>query len=326
MEINRKNIRVLSLLGHRGTFSHTMLELADAGEDICVLTADLADLTGLERFKTTYPDKFYNIGIAEQNMVGIAAGLARYGSNIFITTYANFLTMRPYEQIRMHLGYMKHNVKLIGTGAGLSMGMSGNSHFGLEDISLMRSIPNMTIISPADCTETYKALCAVSKLNGPAYIRLSGPLNHPIVYKEDYSFEIGRAVTLTEGTDILLISTGTVTSECQKAISILKDNNISVAHLNMHTIKPLDKQSILSYISDSKLIVTVEEHSIIGGLGSAVADILAEHSVHSPLLKLGLPDSFGVSGDAEFLRTYYRLKANMIAEDIMNYLHQFTTF
>lgn len=317
MELNRKNIRLLSLLGHRGTFSHTMLELADANEDICVLSADLADLTGLERFRSTYPERFFNVGIAEQNMVGIASGLSRYGYTTFITTYANFLTMRPYEQIRMNLGYMKHNVKLIGTGAGLSMGMSGNSHFGLEDISLMRSIPNMTIISPADCTETYKALYAAAKTEGPMYIRLSGPLNHPIVYKEDYHYEIGKAITLKKGTDIVIIATGTVISECLKAASILEaKGNLSVAVINMHTIKPIDKDIIQQYASTANLLVSVEEHSIIGGLGSAIADELASMPLHSPLLKLGLPDSFGVVGDANFLAEYYGLKADMIAQNI----------
>lgn len=320
MELNKKSIRLLSLLGHRGTFSQTMLELAETGKDICVMAADLADLTGLERFRTSYPARFFNIGIAEQNMVGIASGLSRYGSTVFITTYANFLTMRAYEQIRMNLGYMKHNVKLIGTGAGLSMGISGNSHFGLEDISLMCSIPNMTVISPADCTEAYKALCAAAQTEGPMYIRLSGPLNHPIVYKEDYTFEIGKAVTLKEGTDILLISTGAVTSECLKAASILEKEGFSIAVINMHTIKPLDKKSLLPYFSTVKLIVTVEEHSLMGGLGSAVSNLLATYSSHAPLLKLGLPDSFGVPGDAEFLANYYRLKASMIAEDIKNHI------
>lgn len=320
MELNRKNIRLLSLLGHRGTFSQTMCELAESGEDICVLTADLADLTGLDRFRSTFPKRFFNVGIAEQNMIGIASGLSRYGSTVFVTTYANFLTMRAYEQIRMNLGYMTHNVKLIGTGAGLSMGMSGNSHFGLEDISLMRSIPNMTVISPADCAETYKALYAAAHINGPMYIRLSGPLNHPIVYKEDYNFEIGKAVTLKKGTDILLISTGSVTSECLKSCSLLEENGISATLLNMHTIKPLDSAALLPYISTAKLIVTIEEHSIIGGIGSAVSDVLASYSSHAPLLKLGLPDAFGVSGDADFLADYYRLKGDKIAEDIMKYL------
>lgn len=321
MEITKKNIRLLSLLGHRGTFSQTMCELAESGKDICVMTADLADLTGLEHFRNSYPDRFFNIGIAEQNMIGIASGLSRYGSTVFVTTYANFLTMRAYEQIRMNLGYMKHNVKLIGTGAGLSMGLSGNSHFGLEDISLMRSIPNMTIISPADCLETYKALYAAANIDSPMYIRLSGSLNHPIVYKNDYKFTIGKAVVLREGSDILIISTGAVTSECLKACALLEKNNISATLINMHTLKPLDNTTIFPYISTAKIIVTVEEHSIIGGLGSAVSDVLSEYNNHAPLLKLGLPDEFGVPGDADFLSNYYRLTSDKITEDILTKLN-----
>lgn len=317
MEITKKNIRLLSLLGHRGTFSQTMCELAESGKDICVMTADLADLTGLEHFRNSYPDRFFNIGIAEQNMIGIASGLSRYGSTVFVTTYANFLTMRAYEQIRMNLGYMKHNVKLVGTGAGLSMGMSGNSHFGLEDISLMRSIPNMTIVSPADCTETYKALCAAANIDGPMYIRLSGPLNHPIIYKDDYDFEIGKAIILKEGSDILLISTGPVTNECLKACNLLEKNGVSTTLINMHTLKPLDQTALIPYITTAKLVVTVEEHSIIGGLGSAVSDVLSSYSTHAPLLKLGLPDEFGVAGDTNFLADYYRLTYTKIVEDIL---------
>lgn len=320
MELNRKNIRLLSLLGHRGTFSTTMSELAASGKDICVMCADLADLTGLDRFRTAYPDQFMNIGIAEQNMIGIAAGFSRYGSSVFVTTYANFLTMRAYEQIRMNLGYMKHNVKLIGTGAGLSMGMSGNSHFGLEDLSLMRAIPNMTIISPADCTEAYKALCAAADTPGPMYIRLSGPLNHPIIYKEDYSFEIGKSIVLKEGQDITMIGTGPIISECLKAAEILEQESLSVAVINMHTLKPFDSESIVARSTAGKLIVTVEEHSIIGGLGSAVAEILCEIPNHTPLCKIGLPDSFGVAGDSSFLTDYYGLNANALANKIRSAL------
>lgn len=319
MEINNKTIRFLSLLGHRGTFSHTMMELAKFDKNIFVLTADLADLTGLNRFSSTYSNRFLNIGIAEQNMIGIASGLSRYGFTVFATTYANFLTMRPYEQIRMNLGYMKHNVKLVGTGAGLSMGNSGNSHFGLEDISLMRSIPNMVVISPADCTETYKALYSISKINSPAYIRLSGPLNHPIIYKKDYNFQIGKAIMLKEGTDIIIFSTGTVTHECLLAASLIEEKGISTAVINMHTIKPLDIDIIFSSSSFAQLFVTVEEHSIIGGLGSAVSEVLSSVSTHPPLLKLGLPDMFGISGDTNFLNNYYRLTAPQIAEDILKF-------
>lgn len=325
MEFNKKNMRLLSLLGHRGTFSKAVCDLAESGEDICVLTADLADLTGLEHFYTDYPDRFFNIGIAEQNMIGIAAGLSRYGSCVFATTYANFLTMRPYEQIRMNLGYMQHNVKLIGTGAGLSMGMSGNSHFGLEDISLMCSIPNMTVISPADCTEAYKCISAAAKTSGPMYIRLSGPLNQPMVYKEDYDFKIGQAVTLKEGSDIIIISTGSVAFECLKAAELLENNHsLSTAVINMHTLKPIDENIIQSYANRGKLIVTVEEHSVIGGLGSITANILSSYSAHTPLYKIGLPDSFGVSGSANFLAEYYGLKAPLIAESILSRLEDYS--
>lgn len=317
MEINKKNIRMLSLLGHRGTFAFSMSELAEQKKDICVMTADLCDLTGLEKFSIKYPDYFINVGIAEQNMIGIAAGLSRYGTTVFATTYANFLTMRAYEQIRMNLGLMQHNVKLIGTGAGLSMGLSGNSHFGLEDVALMRAVPNMKVICPADCLEEYKVLQLAQKERGPMYIRMSGALGQPVVYTTDYDYKIGKAVVLREGTDVVIISTGTVTYECIKAAEILEQQGISVCVVNMHTIKPIDRELILEKVRENNLIVTVEEQSVIGGLGSAVEEVLSDSNSRVRMIHLGLPDKFGISGDYDYLKKYYRLEGEFIADDIL---------
>lgn len=316
MIFDKKNARFLSMLGHRGTFSIMMTELAEQMDNLIVMTADMGYLTGLEKFKQKYPEQFYNVGIAEQNMIGIAAGLAKAGNIIFATTYANFITMRSYEQIRLNLGYMKFNVKVVGTGGGLSMGMSGNSHYGLEDMALMRAIPNIMVVSPADGIEIAKTLLAAAKHEGPMYIRLSGALNQPSVYKEDYNFELGKAITLKEGTDLTIIATGTMVYESLKAAEELEAQGISVQVVNMHTIKPLDTQVIDKALKETKLIVTVEEHSIIGGLGSAVADYKSTKSTLVPQLKIGLPDEFGVVGEYKYLLEYYGLTAKHIAQRV----------
>lgn len=319
MIFDKKNIRFLSMLGHRGAFSVAVTELAEKMDNLIVLSADLATLTGLERFKTKYPEKFYNIGIAEQNMIGISAGLAKEGYVVFATTYANFITMRSYEQVRMNLGYMKFNVKLIGTGAGVSMGSSGNSHYGIEDIALMRAIPNITVVSPADDVEVAKSIFAAAKFEGPMYIRLTGPMNNPIVYKEDYNFEIGKAITLREGKDLTIIATGSMVYESIMAADILEKQGLSVSVMNMHTIKPLDLDAINKAINTTNLIVTVEEHSKIGGLGSAVAEYKSTLKTLVPQLFIGLPDNFGKVAEYRYLLDKYGLTSQKIADKISSY-------
>lgn len=317
MEINSASARMLSKLGLRGSFAVTLLEQAGLDERLIVMTADLTTLTGLERFKNTYPDRLINIGIAEQNMVGIGAGIAKEGYNVFITTYSNFLAMRSYEQIRMHLGYMKLNVKVVGTGSGLAMGMSGNSHYGIEDVALMRAIPGLTVLSPSDGVETVKATIAASKFNGPVYIRLTGGLNSNMVYREDYDFEIGKAVTLKEGKDVTIIATGPMVYESLLAAKILEERGISVAVINMHTIKPLDSSVLDIACKKSKLIVTVEEHTVVGGLGGAVAEYKATLSNSPRQLFIGLPDKFGKVGEYKYLLDKYGLTAERIANKII---------
>lgn len=318
MEFNRKSARFFSMLGHRGTFVNAVTELGEEYDNLMVVTADMSTLTGLDRFNKKFPDKFLNVGIAEQNMIGISAGLAKAGRIVFATTYANFITMRSYEQIRINLGYMQFNVKIVGTGGGLSMGMSGNSHYGLEDIALMRAVPNMVVISPADGIEASKALLAAAKYKGPVYIRLSGGLNQPIVYVEDYDFQIGMAKRLREGTDVAIIATGTMVFEALNAAKKLEDNGISAQVIDMHTIKPLDEDMVKSLLDQVKLIVTVEEHSIIGGLGSAVSEVKARFATQTAQLTIGLPDAFGTIGSYEYLCDYYGLTAEKIAEKILD--------
>lgn len=311
-KISAANTRVWSKLGPRGTLGLAMLELGDR-ENLMVLTADLAKTSGLERFKTMHPDKFLNMGISEQNMITFAGGLANEGHLVYVTTFANFAAMRSYEQVRLHLGYMNLNVKLIGIGSGFAMTMFGNTHYGIEDIALMRAIPNLTVVSPADGAEIFKLLEASANYQGPMYIRLTGVTNHPIVYKEDYEFTIGKAITLKEGRDVTIIATGSMVSASLKAAEILENEGIEASVVNMHTIKPLDYSIIEKACESSKLIVTVEEHSVIGGLGGAVAEFKSTQSNSPKQLFIGLPDKFEKPGDYKFLLEKYGLTGEQIA-------------
>lgn len=313
------NARVWAKLGQRGTFGVTMLELGAEIDNLLVLTADLATTSGLDRFKKTYPDKFLNIGIAEQNMVGIAAGLAKEGNVVFCTTFATFAAMRSFEQTRLHMGYMGLNVKLVGLASGFAMGMFGNTHYGMEDIALMRAIPNLVIISPADCAEVVKACEAAALYHGPVYIRLTGIMNNPMVYREDYNFDIGKAVTLRQGSDVTLIATGSMVHQALETAKLLDNKSISSSVVNMHTLKPIDT-SIICEACDKKLIVTIEEHSIIGGLGSAVSEFKSRLSSAPKQLFIGIPDSFQKAGDYKYLLEQNGLTAPQIAERIMEEL------
>lgn len=319
ISVDSLNIKIWSKLGARGTFGLALLELGKIAQDLMVLTADLANTSGLDRYQNIYPEKFLNIGIAEQNLIGIASGMAKEGKNVFVTSFATFAAMRSYEQIRFELGYMGSNVKVVGLASGVAMGMFGVSHYGFEDLSIMRAIPGLTVLSPADGTEIVKTVSAMMEFKGPAYIRLTGTMNNPIVYKEDYCFEIGKAVVLKTGRDVAIIATGTMVHESLIAAEILEKLSISVMVINMHTIKPLDRETVVNVCRASKLIVTVEEHSIIGGLGGAVAECKAKLKNSPPQLRIGLPDKFGQAGEYRYLLEKYGLVAKKIAETIVGH-------
>jgi transketolase len=282
-----------------------------------VISADLGNSSGLDRFKKTYPDQFLNVGIAEQNMIGVAAGLAKEGFNVFATSFAPFITMRAAEQVRMNLGYMNMNVKAVAIGSGVSMAFLGNSHYGIEDAAVMRSIPNITVVCPADCAEIFKTIQAAAKFEGPMYIRLTGAVGNPPVYSEDYAFEIGKAVVLREPADVTFIATGSMVYESLEAANLLEEKGIKAGVINMHTIKPLDASAIELALKHSKLIVTVEEHSVIGGLGSAVAEYKAAKRHAPPQLILGLPDAFDVTGEYRYLLERHGLVASKISEAVV---------
>ncbi len=318
LEITSSNARQWSRLGSRGVLGQAILSLAETKQNLMVLSADLANSSGLGRFKNAYPDKFLNIGIAEQNMIGVAAGLAKEGFVVFATSFAPFISMRCSEQIRMNLGYMNLNIKVVAIGSGVAMAFLGNSHYGIEDASIMRSIPNLTVVSPADCAEIVKTVFAAAEYEGPMYIRLTGEGNNPIVYKEDYNFEIGKAITLREGSDITIIANGTMVYESLEAAKLLELQGLSATVVNMHTIKPLDTSVIDKAVASSKVIVTVEEHSVIGGLGGAIAEYKTALRNAPPQLIIGLPDYFGKVGEYRYLLDKYGLTAKQITERIVN--------
>ncbi len=312
IEYNRKSIRMWSLLGPSGALGTAAIELAETDQRVLMLTADLCFFSGLERFKSAYPDRIYNVGIAEQNMIGVAAGLAKEGFIPFANTYASFCASRCADQVRVNMSYMKLPIKLIGLTAGYGAGVLGATHMSIEDISLMRALPNITILSPADCTEAVKAIIATAKTSEPTYIRLTGPMNTPIVYTEDYRFQIGKAITLQAGEDVCIIATGSMVAQSLKAAQMLLKDGVSCSVVNMHTIKPIDKDAVVTANDNHRLIVTAEEHSTTGGLYSAVAEILCQHGAHKPVLPIGINDFFAHAGSYQ----YQLRESGLMAEDM----------
>jgi len=302
----------------RQGFVDGLVELAGENENIICLTADLMHATKVDKFAYLFPDRFFNVGIAEQNMMGIAAGLSRCGFIPFVATFAVFATMRACEQVRTDIAYTSSNVKIVGTGGGFSFGIGGVTHSGNEDLGIMRSIPNMTIIIPVDYLEAKKAVAAITKLKGPVYMRI-GRTGEPVINKNDYDFSIGESITLKDGEDVCIYAIGPMVYESLVAASILEKDGISVRVVNMHTLKPVDKKEIIDSARSKKMILTVEEHNIIGGLGSAVSEVLSENIFQKIKFKrLGLNDEFITPGKPDELREYYKLKGKYIAECIKN--------
>ncbi len=298
----------------RASFGKALVELGAERDDFVVLDADLAAATQTGMFKKAYPDRFYDCGIAEQNMVSIAAGIAATGKKVICSTFAMFAAGRAFEQVRNSIGYPHLNVIIGATHAGISVGEDGATHQCNEDIALMRTIPGMTIISPADETEAILAIRAAMEQNGPVYMRF-GRLAVPVIFGEDYRFEIGKGVTLCEGNDVTIIATGLMVNEAMQAYELLKAEGINARVINMATIKPLDKEIVLKAAKETGAIVTAEEHSVIGGLGSAVSEYLAEE-YPTPVVKLGVYDVFGHSGPAAKLLDEFGLRAVNIAEKV----------
>ena len=317
MNINERNIKIWSTIGARATIGIAALELAKEIDNLMVLTCDVSTSAGLDRFRKTYPEKYLDLGIAEQNMIGVAAGLASENFNVITTTFAPFQTMRCCEQIKVNIGYMKQKICMVGIASGLSLGTLGYTHCCIEDVGILRSIPGITIISPADSLETVKALQAAVKSKNPSYLRLTGSSNNPIVYKEDYEFKIGKSITLKEGKDITIFCAGSMVHQSLEAAKILETKNVSSKVVNMHTIKPIDKLAI-DKTRDCALIVSVEEHNVIGGLGSAIAEYKSGLKKFPRQLFLGVMDTYTKGGNYKFLQEKHRLTSDKIAEDILS--------
>jgi len=318
MKINASTMKMWSRIGSRAAYGMAALELGKKYDDLIILTGDTSTSAGLDRFKKSFPEKYLDVGIAEQNMIGIAAGLASEGQQVFTSTFSPFQTMRCCEQIRVNLGYMNHKVNMVGLASGLVLGMLGYTHCCIEDISIMRSIPGITVVSPADCGATVKAVLAAIEHEQSVYIRLTGGAPNPAVYLDDFDFTFGKANMLREGNDLAIIACGTMVNNALKAAELLKEGKLKATVMDMHTIKPIDV-SIIEEISKShNLIVTVEEHSIIGGLGSAVSEHLSTMNQKPPLLSIGLPDEYGPAGSYESLLQKRLLLPNQLANTIAN--------
>ncbi len=294
----------------RDAYGKALVELGEKNSNVLVLDADLAAATKTGAFKKVFPERFFDTGIAEGNMMGVAAGLATTGYTVFASSFAMFSAGRAFEQVRNTIAYPHLNVKIGATHAGISVGEDGASHQCCEDIALMRSIPGMVIINPADDIEARAAVLAAAEHDGPVYMRF-GRLAVPRIFDEDYKFEIGKAVTLREGTDVTIIATGLMVNEAIQACEMLEEEGISAELINIHTIKPLDKEAIVNSAKKTGCIVTAEEHNIVGGLGDAVCDaVCSEYPV--PVVKVGVNDTFGKSGPALQLLSEFGLDADNI--------------
>ena len=299
----------------RESFGKALCELAKEHDDIVVLDADLAAATKTEIFKKAYPDRFFDCGIAEGNMIGVAAGLAAAGKVPFAASFAMFATGRAYEQVRNSVGYPRLNVKIAGSHAGISVGEDGATHQCCEDIALMRTIPGMVILNPADHYEMIEAVKAAYEYNGPVYIRLGRLAIDSFNDPDNYSFEIGKGIMLEDGDDCTVIATGLVVYEALKAVRELKEKGINARLINVHTIKPIDKDIIIKAAKETGKIITVEEHNVIGGLGEAVAAVTAENCP-VPVYRIGVEDTFGHSGPALGLLAEFGLNKDGIAGKI----------
>lgn len=299
----------------REAYGKALAALANTNENVVVLDADLSKSTKTADFKAVAPERFFNMGIAEGNMMGVAAGLSTCGKVPFVSTFAMFAAGRAFEQIRNSICYPKLNVKVCATHAGLTVGEDGASHQAIEDISLMRSVPNMVVINPADDIETEAAIKAVAEMEGPCYVRLGRMAVSRVNDETNYNFVIGKGITLAEGNDVAIIATGIMVEAALEAKEELAKEGINARVINIHTIKPIDEELIIKAAKETGVIVTAEEHSVIGGLGSAVAEVVSENCP-VPVLRVGVKDTFGESGKPNELLEKYGLTSNDIVNKV----------
>lgn len=300
----------------RQSFGEALEKLGEENKNVVVIDADLAKSTKTSLFAKKFPDRFIDVGIAEQNMMGIAAGLSTFGKIPYVSTFAAFATGRVYDQIRCSIAYPKLNVKICGTHAGVTVGEDGATHQMIEDINLMRGLPNMTVMCTSDDVQTKWAVEEISKINGPVYLRLAR-IATPVIYDENQKFEIGKGIQIGDGTDGTIFATGVTVAEALKAQEMLKERGINVRVVDIHTIKPIDRELIVKCAKETDKIITVEDHSIIGGLGTAVCEVLAEE-YPTKVIRMGIPDCFGKSGKATDLMKYFRIDAQAICQLVVS--------
>ena len=305
MDINNKKAT-------RQSYGEALAQLGKENENIVVLDSDLASATKTDLFAKEFPNRFFDMGIAEQNMISTAAGMSTCDKIPYASTFAVFAAGRAYDQIRNSVCYPHLNVKICATHAGITVGEDGATHQMIEDISLMRTLPNMTVISTSDDVQTKWAVKEISKIDGPVYVRLSR-LATPIIYDENQKFEIGKAVQIGDGTDGTIFATGVTVAEAIKAQEELKNKGIDVRVIDIHTIKPIDRDMIIKCAKETKKLVSIEDHNVIGGLGSAISEVLTEE-YPTKLIRLGIKDTFGKSGKAEELMKYFGIVAENIVE------------
>ena len=324
MVISPALIKAYARMGQKGAAAGIgMMELAKRDPDMRVVVADSVAIASLDRFNTNYPDRVVNAGISEQSMIGIAAGLSSEdGRAVYACTYAAFVLVKAIEFVRHNLGYHQFNVKLVGNSAGFAMETLSISHWATEDIAMARTIPNLTILSAADSLEAIKCVMAAHDVPGPVYVRLSGLLNCPMVYEKDFDFQVGKANRLREGDDVALVATGMMVREALDAAELLAAKGIECSVVDMHTIKPLDTGCLDELFAGHKLVVSVEEHTVIGGLGGAIAEYKADKE-HAPrLVRIGVEDTFGKLGDLRYCWEQHGLTAPQIAERIIKELEK----
>lgn len=307
MDINNKKAT-------RQSYGEALLELGRENENIVVFDADLAGATKTDLFAKEFPNRFFDMGIAEQNMISTAAGISTCGKIPYASTFAVFAAGRAYDQIRNSVCYPNLNVKICATHAGITVGEDGATHQMIEDISLMRTLPNMTVISTSDDKQTKWAVKEISKINGPVYLRLSR-LATPTIYDENQKFEIGKAIQIGDGTDATIFATGVTVSEAIKAQEFLKQKGINIRVVDIHTIKPIDKDIIIKSAKETKKLISIEDHNIIGGLGTAISEVLTDE-YPTKLIRLGIKDTFGKSGKAEELMKYFGITSESIIKEI----------
>ena len=298
----------------RQSYGEKLAELGSKNKEIVVLDADLSNATKTSIFAKKFPERFFNIGIAEQDMMGTAAGLATFGKIPYVSTFAMFAAGRAYDQIRNGICYPNLNVKICATHSGITVGEDGATHQMLEDISLMRGLPNMTVISTSDDTQTKWAVEEISKINSPVYLRLCR-LDTPLIYEKNKTFEIGKAEQIGDGTDATVFATGIVVAEALLAKKELEKQGINIRVVDIHTIKPIDKDMIVKCAKETNKLISIEDHSIIGGLGSSIAEVLSEE-FPKKLIRMGIKDEFGKSGKATELLKYYGLTAEDIIKQV----------